>query len=630
MSDDDGTPGLALGELRGLLEAATLVRDERDLVAAFDRIAGVIGRTLGFGVVVTNLYRRAWDDYVVITVYGDPEARETLLGCTYERGFFEPVLTEQFDCEGAYVVTQGSYDWSAHHPGVRFVPEGDAAAPDERWHREDEIFVPFHSSSGELLGVFCVGEPVSGRRPTREELRTLVAVVDQAGIAVEAAQMAAAANRQRRALEHLLHVSSSLTNTSTDEPPLQLVADAIHDALGFEHVFVDLVDENGRLVPRASAGWDADSPLAAHSFARDAFVDLFLPEFEIEGCYLVPDTEATRIVEPEAQVYSSEMNGRGPHAWHDHWLLVPLYGRYGKLIGFIWPDDPGDRLIPTRETLQALRMFANQAAAAIEAANDIATIRDISKTRARLLSQEREQVARLQELDALKDEFVALVSHELRTPLTSIRGYSELLRQDVQDPQQQEFLAVIDRNAQRLIDIVNELLLIAQIESGQLVLERRELPLAGIVEDAVASGRVGAAAKRIELTAAADHALRVLADPGRLGQVVDNLVSNAVKFTPDGGRITIACRQDGDDALVEVADTGIGIPADEAERLFTRFFRTSNARLAHIPGTGLGLSISRAIAEAHGGTLSFESVEGSGTTFRLRIPLALVPAGLAA
>jgi signal transduction histidine kinase len=606
--------------MRGLLEAVTLVRSEADLPVAFERIAHVIATMFGFRVVVTNLRRREWDDFVVVTVHGDADAREKLLGCTYSHSFFAPLLTDRFDREGAYVIPQGSYDWESHDPGERYVPQLGAPQDDEAWHEEDEIFVPFKSSAGELLGVFCVGEPASGMRPTRAELRTLVAVVDQAGVAVEGAQFAVAAAKQRRALEHLLHVSGSLTNITATELPLQLVADAIQDALGFERVFVDLADGSGNLVPHASAGWPADSPLLEHSFPADAFVELFSNEPEIEGCYLVTDEIASRTVASQYHLYTSQRNGRGPDAWCEHWLLVPLFGRDGQLIGVIWPDDPADRLLPSRETLQALRMFANHAATAIETARNIAAIREISTTRARLLAQEREHVARLRDLDTLKDDFVAVVSHELRTPLTSIQGYTEVLMQDVTDAEQRGFLQVIDRNTKRLLDIVNELLMIAELEDGEIAVDLHEHRASELLEETRARSQPSAEAKRITLVFESEPDAVLVADRTRLGQVIDNLVSNALKFTPDGGSVGVTHCTEGEAAVIAVTDTGIGIPADEQAQLFTRFFRTSNARAAHIPGTGLGLAICRAIVQSHGGTLTFDSIEGAGTTFTVRLP----------
>jgi GAF domain-containing protein len=463
--------------VRSLLEAATLVRDEADLERALEQIARYIAETLGFEVVVTNLYRRAWDDYVVTNVHGPEEIRERLLGCTYERSFFEVPLVAEFEHNGAFLIPEGAYDWDAHG-GDRFVPDVEVSPDhDDAWRPGDELFVPFRGFDGDLLGIYCVGQPESGRRPGADELDALVAAVEHAAVAVEAAQAAAAGSRQRRALEHLLRISAGLTSTSVDAAPLQLVVDGIHAALGFLKVALHVVVEDA-LVPSAFAGWPADAAAVHHVFPVGEFSSLFQEEYEIAGCYLVPDEIAVGLVATTHQIYESEMNGRGRHGWRGDWLLVPLYGREGGLLGVVWADDPADRLRPDEETLKILRMFANHAAAAIEASKDVAALRDL--------------VERLRELDTMKDDFVALVSHELRTPLTSIQGYTELLREDVEDPQQQSFLDVVERSTERLLAVVNDLLLVAQLQAGKVELRFDEVVLADVLEEAAAGGRVAA------------------------------------------------------------------------------------------------------------------------------------------
>ena len=239
----------------------------------------------------------------------------------------------------------------------------------------------------------------------------------------------------------------------------------------------------------------------------------------------------------------------------------------------------------------------------------------------------REQVTaqneQLLELDKMKDEFVALISHELRTPLTSIRGYVELLREDLPNApleQQEKFLAIVERNADRLLGLVNDLLLMAQIEVGKLDLNRAETDLVAVAEECVAAARPVAQERQIEVTIDAQARPLLSADRPRLAQVLDNLLANALKFTPPGGRVEIRVRTDEDTALLEMRDTGVGIAADDLQHLFSSFFRTSTASAAAVPGTGLGLTISKGIVEAHDGMISAESEEGHGSTFRIELP----------
>jgi signal transduction histidine kinase len=236
------------------------------------------------------------------------------------------------------------------------------------------------------------------------------------------------------------------------------------------------------------------------------------------------------------------------------------------------------------------------------------------------------QNERLRELDKLKDEFVALVSHELRTPLTSILGYLEMVIDEDRDPlssDQRDFLTTVERNVVRLSRLVEDLLFVARLDAGRMEVARRRLDLSGVLEEAAYSAKPAADAKDVQLDVELGTLPAVEGDRARLAQLVDNLVSNAVKFTPAGGRVAIRAANGSGRVRVEVSDTGIGIPADELPRLFTRFFRASTARTTETPGTGLGLAISQSIAEAHGSRIEVESETGSGTTFAFELPVAV-------
>jgi len=242
-----------------------------------------------------------------------------------------------------------------------------------------------------------------------------------------------------------------------------------------------------------------------------------------------------------------------------------------------------------------------------------------AETAERLLAEQNE---RLREADRLKDEFVALISHDLRTPLTSITGYVELALEEDLTEEVRGFLHVVDRNAERLLALVNDLLFVARLQAGELRLEPEDLDLAGVVEETVAAQRPRAAAKGIELSCEIDSVLPVHGDRGRLHQLFDNLVSNALKFTPEGGSVHVSVALRNGSVHVEVSDTGIGIDPEDQRRLFERFFRTPQVVEQQVPGTGLGLYISRVIAEAHEGSLSVRSTPGRGSTFSLDLPLA--------
>ena len=230
------------------------------------------------------------------------------------------------------------------------------------------------------------------------------------------------------------------------------------------------------------------------------------------------------------------------------------------------------------------------------------------------------------EVARMKDEFVGMISHELRTPLSAIIGFLDLLQNDPAQPlttDQQEFVGIIERNAQRLLNLVGDLLFTAQVESGRFPLERRDADVVELVRNAVESAGPHAQREGIEIVAEVPTApVRLSIDAGRIGQALDNLLSNAIKFTGSGGRVTASVRMLDGAVELAVRDTGVGIPEDEQGMLFTRFFRASTATQNAVPGVGLGLTITRAIMLAHGGSMDVTSKEGVGTEFRMLLPAA--------
>ncbi|MCU1509360.1 MAG: hypothetical protein JWQ12_1625 [Glaciihabitans sp.] len=233
---------------------------------------------------------------------------------------------------------------------------------------------------------------------------------------------------------------------------------------------------------------------------------------------------------------------------------------------------------------------------------------------------------RNREVAKLKDEFVGLISHELRTPLSSILGYLELMKDDEDHPlsdEQLQYLSVAERNAHRLLRLVGDLLFTAQVESSKFPLDARILTLDGIVRSSVESARPVAASAGITLVEQIDpQPLSVNGDPLRLGQACDNLISNAIKFTPRGGTVTVSLDAVDGRAVIAVQDTGMGIAASELDQLFSRFFRASTATRNAVPGVGLGLTITKAIVTAHQGEMSVASEEGVGTRFSMTLPFA--------
>jgi signal transduction histidine kinase len=263
-------------------------------------------------------------------------------------------------------------------------------------------------------------------------------------------------------------------------------------------------------------------------------------------------------------------------------------------------------------------LFAAEAAVALERADLLARLETLN----RMLAV---QVEALRVSDQLKSDFVSSVSHELRTPLASILGYLDVLLEGElgeMAPEQTEFVRIVDENARRLLSLINDLLTLSGIEGGRMLLRPEPIDLRPLVERYVLDLEVAAAEKGLDLSVLlpADEFV-VQVDPERIGQVVTNLVANAVKFSERGGDVRVELRREAGQAVLSVADTGIGIPAADSDRLFQRFFRARNATDAAIPGTGLGLAICKGIVDAHGGDIVIESQAGEGTTVRVYLPM---------
>jgi signal transduction histidine kinase len=250
---------------------------------------------------------------------------------------------------------------------------------------------------------------------------------------------------------------------------------------------------------------------------------------------------------------------------------------------------------------------------------------------AQMYEAEGELVERLRSLDRAKTDFVATVSHELRTPLTSIVGYVEILQDGTAgplSPEQHAILETIDRNSARLRGLIEDVLTLSKVETGSFKTVMQPVRLAEVIASAVEA--VSPDAHKAGLTVvseAADPELTVNGDQEQLDRVLMNLLSNSIKFTPPGGKVTVSAKCGAEAAVIRVTDTGIGIPEKDKEDLFNRFFRASNAVKAAVPGTGLGLSITRTIVANHGGDLDLVSEEGKGTTVTIRLPSLARPRG---
>jgi len=307
------------------------------------------------------------------------------------------------------------------------------------------------------------------------------------------------------------------------------------------------------------------------------------------------------------------------HAFSDPHLVPEMVALLGLRSALVVPLTLGPQILglllvgdrvggaPFRdEDLGVLQAVAGQAAVSVE--------------NQRLHEQIKEANAQLQEYDRVKSEFVAIIAHDFRSPLMAIRGFAELVLEDADLPieSRQEFMQTIMDQTDDLARLANDTLLISRMETGKIQYEWQDMELAPLILEAVPLGL-----SRHSVVTDVPAALpAIVADADRMKQVLTNLLNNAVKYSPEGGAITVRVRERGDQhVVIEVADQGLGIPPDQVGRLFQKFERVRSDEHLRISGTGLGLYICRKIVEGHGGQIWVESETGRGSTFSILLPV---------
>ncbi len=459
-------------------------------------------------------------------------------------------------------------------------------------------------------------------------------------------------------LAQILQVSETLRTDLDLELLLSRIAQAVRDSLGFNLVLLSLYDEEEQAFTRqASAGISAEdfARLQAQRVPRDGIMRFVDERYRLGRCYLVPHDTA---IDGPDYSYTPPLSPRtGPEAWHPRdLLLVPLIGRQGELIGVISVDDPVDGRRPQPEALRTLEIFANQAAQAIEnarlyrelrqrllsleeanqrtqqAQEELAryshSLEDMVARRTRELQERSEQLEqaleKVREADRLKSEFLANMSHELRTPLNSIIGFSRVILNGIDGPitdLQRTDLTAIHNSGVHLLGLINDILDLSKIEAGRMELRKESVDLAPVVKGVLDTCTPLVQGKPVEMIDQVSADIPpVYADPTRVRQVVLNLVSNAIKYT-DRGAITVSAHLQGDEVIVGIRDTGIGIQPQDLNKVFEPFRQVGRAVERRAAGTGLGLAISRRFVEMHGGHIWVESEPGQGSTFSFTLPI---------
>jgi sigma-B regulation protein RsbU (phosphoserine phosphatase) len=423
--------------------------------------------------------------------------------------------------------------------------------------------------------------------------------------------------RRVRELSLLNEATRRIAATLDPVPIMDGIVELLHREFAFDLLIIRLEDPDGRLRIKSQAGLSGAADLSqGDAISRETYFG----ECFLDGRVIVVE-DATLIRKP---LVLPRVETAEPRSFVHAPIVIE-----GRSVGVLSAYSSTERAYFSPEFLEFFRTLAVQLGLGLHNAQLYRELGDLSRALeekvARRTAELEEANRRLRELDRLKSDFVSTVSHELRTPLTSIRSLAESLLDmpDMARERQEELLGVIAGESQRLSRMISQLLDLSRIEAGKMDWRFEALDLGQVVSQAVKANRPLFENRGVALTLeATDLRAEVLADRDKIVQVLTNLLSNAAKFTPAGGEARVRVFEEVGRAVVEVEDTGVGIPPDQIEAIFERFRQVSDTLAAKREGAGLGLPISREIVQSHAGSLTVRSTPGQGTCFRMILPLA--------
>ncbi len=488
-----------------------------------------------------------------------------------------------------------------------WVPDMQPLEGPDAWHPLDMLVALLHDDQGVLRGTMSIDLPTDGRRPGEAQRSVLQKYAEQAGRAVVTAlerEKLAARVRLAEAARKIVRSASASAQFSV----ARIIADsrdALAEGFGAAGMWMQTFDEDGH------------------------------------GTGAIYSADGTQVVLPPELVTVAETSAR--RAWATQQVEIVAAGHVPG--GIVTPDD-GQRVLDFLDSLGIDSLLFAPLGAGPECLGNLVLTRlrgapdwtDVELTaaldighdlgrailNARAFEREHQLVQELQALDVYKSQLIATVSHELKNPLTAILGHLEMLESapGLADPVRSS-LAAMDRGSQRLLRVVDDLLLLAKVGDPHNPMIARPVDLHRIVDDAVDLTSVVSERKHLRVRVDVPQG-EVLArgDADELDRVCANLVSNAVKYTPDGGAVHLSVERVGDQVVLTCRDDGIGISADDRAQLFTEFFRSTNPEAVAQPGTGLGLAIVQRIVERHAGRIEVDSELGRGSTFRVFLPAA--------
>ena len=578
--------------LDGLDHSDRLTWSDSSARAVLQLMVESVAEMVGFEVAALSV---VLGEELVTLAYHGPEEHRAFVEEPDPVSVIDPVLerSEVWGPRLRFVSAETIDELEGHWVEVEQVPTDH----DDAWRSTDGLLAVLADDDGEVIGILAVDRPVDGRRPDERQCRLLERYAAQAERALlttferEAlvAQVEHSDTARRLVRSALMPAHSSLEEVLRDtRKPLVEGFDA-------RGSWIEVFGRSG--VGYARTGGDEVLEFS-DALVRVAY-DL-APSLWTEQRALVVTVGETPEVSPEAHAELAELGVT-------HGLAVAL-GAGSECVGFLalsrFADDPPWSPV--------------ECAAAVEIGHDLGA----ALMTARALESERQLVRELQQLDDYRTQLIATLSHELRTPLTVIAGNLEMLgRLDLSEAAE-GYHEAMTRGTGRMTKVVDDLLLLARVSNPQHPLQQSPVDLRAVVRDVVALVESAARGHGLTLDVEVDGRAVVMGDATELDRLLGNLVSNAVKYTLPGGRISVRAGRRGHTVEIEVVDTGLGIAEEDQRGLFQAFFRTTNPEALRLPGTGLGLAIVKNVAERHGGRVDVRSRLGEGTAFTVTLPAA--------
>ncbi len=565
-------------------------------------IAEGVTQVAGWGVAAISVARR--DGYLqVVAVAGNDDASRKLHGARTPIAEMMTKLDKADDWGHLKFVPHQRVDLDGE---FFWVPDLTPVAADDAWHPMDLLVAPLLDAAGALRGILSIDLPVGGRRPDPEQRRVLNLYAEQAGRAVLTALEREALAEQLRILRATRRIVARASRHSSVQRMLAECRSAMVEGFQARGSWVQTFGVAGREAAAVHAADGRPVRLPAHLTRIAEQAAIRMQTSGEPGILVRHHPVAGALTPTERRVVDAAMDQLGVHSV----LFVPLCAA-GECLG---------SLVLVRGRQDARWSDAEQSAAA-QIGRDLGQ----ALLSSRNIARQRRLVRELTELDSYRSQLIATVSHELKSPLTAILGHLELLDTlDVPAPAR-ACVTSMDRAARRLARVADDLLLLSRVGDPSTPMVRVPVDLVRIVHDALDVHRVTADKRDIALILD-DPGVPVLTagDPHQLDRVVVNLVSNAVKYSPDGRRVSLSLGVDPDAGEVSLTctDEGIGISAADRAELFTEFFRSDDPAAATQPGTGLGLAIAARIVDRHRGRIEVESELGVGSLFRVVLPSA--------